>query len=160
MITASYVNNLLEEYHALMKFDDLDIPIFVNPTRSEFREVGSDVRFIADAEEKKVYVWDASKVIHRTMKYFLGLDTVSPTMFWGEADKRGDNYLCVDSDSIRTFVDFYKQDSSYKRYIDKFLSQDWSWVNKYIDMDPYIQEVREHIKDDSGRGYLKKHKVV
>jgi hypothetical protein len=153
MITSSQI---LEEYHALLKTSSISVPVFFNPNRSDFREMGSDVRFIADAEEKKVYAWDASTVIHRTMKYFLGLDTVSPKMFWGEADKHGNDYICIASDSFRIAVENLLFDrrhgndkSIYQKYVDEFLAQDWTWVDKYIDMTSYIQKVKDSIQSNN-----------
>ena len=40
------------------------VDVFMNPTKKDFREIGNKSRFIADAKNKRVYVWGVMGDMH------------------------------------------------------------------------------------------------
>ena len=62
MITSKQINKISEEYLTRVR----DVEIYVNPTSSDYQKLYNvnsyhQVRFTADIDTKKVYVWDAMK---------------------------------------------------------------------------------------------------
>jgi hypothetical protein len=145
---------ILEEYHALHKSGDEGFPIFINPDQSELKECGDEVRFIADAEHKKVYAWDAFATIHNTIKNQLYLKDFSPSMFWGLASKQGNRYILVTSDEFNNKVKLYRRDMLCQQFVDDVFTYDWSWVNKYIEVDKYFQYIKKFVYEDKGKSPL------
>jgi len=148
LIKASHI---LEEYHALLKTDYVSVPIFLNPTRSDFKEMGNDVRFIADARSKKLYAWDANIVIHIEVSDFLHLGLCSPTRFWGYAVKHGSKYVLIDSDELVAKVNnrYYLQ-----HYLDKFFATDWTWIDKYLDASSFFNFIKDFMSSNDKKKYL------
>jgi hypothetical protein len=140
-------SQILEEYHSLYKDRYVSVPIFLNPNRFDFKEIGDNVRFIADARTKKLYAWDASVIIHCKVAEFLGLEKISsPAVFWGYAVSHNNRYVVVSSDELSSRVNIYDLKVSH-RFIDDFFDQDWSWVNKYIDTSAYFDFVKNFISN-------------
>lgn len=54
-----------EEYFARIKGVGGSTEVFVNPSKRDFRDLPEVVRVIADDKEKKVYIWDAAKALHK-----------------------------------------------------------------------------------------------
>lgn len=60
-----YIN---EKYLARFKdlFIDSSTEIYVNPSMRDLKELKNSVRFIADAKTKRVYVWNAMDLFHKS----------------------------------------------------------------------------------------------
>ena len=163
MITAKQI---IEEYEASRKIGRNYIEIFSNPSQSELTTFkGENIRFIADASSRKVYVANADKVIHYIMKDMLHLKPPSNiTVFifngvseigcsyWleGEAAKRGQSYKVTNLDQIgalRAYAsgNIESEESSAEdaqKVLTELLERDWSWVDKYIEVTPYLRRVK------------------
>jgi hypothetical protein len=82
MITSKQIITLSEEWETSFTYGNHLIDIFVNPTSSDIKELFSkldvkinpkkEIRFIANAKTKKVYIWDASLVHHAEVSHKLG----------------------------------------------------------------------------------------
>jgi hypothetical protein len=142
MIKASQI---LEEYLTLYKYGKYSTPIFLNPTRSELRELGDTIRFIADSGEKKIYVGNARVVCHQDINDFLGLK-IGPTHLLGYAERKGEKYVLMGSAELGCRLDYVNIHNEYSEYIKTFFAQDWSWVNRYIDIEPYFDFVKNFLK--------------
>jgi hypothetical protein len=144
MIKASHI---LEEYLSLFKheFFSIDTVIYLNPDRSDFKEMGSEIRFIANTTNKKVYAWNANESIHQYVAEFLDLRFTSKT-FWGEAEKQGGSYIVKGSDTVRehlrSIYDRRRGASASSRWLSEFLSEDWSWVNRYFDASSFFKNLQ------------------
>lgn len=88
MITSKQINNLLEDWDRSIKYGKLSIDIFTNPNSSDLKELYSrlskdnprkEIRFIANAKDKKVYVWDAALVHHDAVSQQLGFTSGGPS---------------------------------------------------------------------------------
>ena len=108
------------------------IEIFVNPTKKEFMDaygiVGGKkyVRFIADPKSKKVYVFSPNEY-HRNIHVNLNLTNDDLINIWGVAQKVGNSWMLVTSDSWKSLKD--KKAST------------WEWLKKYINFDVKDGEV-------------------
>jgi hypothetical protein len=140
MIKASHI---LEEYLTLYKQAGYSTPIYLNPTKSELRELGDSIRFIADSEQKKIYAGSAMVVVHEEIKELVHLKKRGPTQLWGHAKRKGDKYILVGSDELRYRVEYR---DILPEYVREFFAQDWSWVNRYIDIEPYFDFVKDFMK--------------
>lgn len=120
------------------------VPIFVNPSRKEIREIissseGNTVRFSAFHHEQKVFMWDANLIIHDPVeseifrKYNLaGLPyTKNPNLFAGLANMSGGKLVAYSSDQLRK-----------SEVEEKILSKDWSWLEKYVSVKKYLDRFR------------------
>jgi hypothetical protein len=134
-------SQILEEYLTLLRQGDTGYTIFVNPDRSELRELGDDVRFIADAKKKKVYVWNA-EILHDEIAEFLHLGVADPKKFWGVATRRGQKYIVNKSDTLvyLSYIHITPRFSSSvtSGHLLEFLSQEWTWLDRYIEATPFI----------------------
>jgi hypothetical protein len=108
------------------------VPLFVNPTREELEDLGDAVRFIADAKEKQIHIWNADVALHGEASRTLGITDYKPWQIPGIAVKRGSRFVAAN------YVDGMEHDQD---YIMGCLECDWSWVKHFgIDLDPIVVE--------------------
>jgi hypothetical protein len=123
--------------------------IFVNPTQKELREFEA-VRFSADFKKKEVLAWNWTSELHPDLREKLGV-TIPPEerigKYWGiyflegVAVKRGSKFYMERSDVLHGF--------SYPEAITRQLEKDWSWVDRYIVVTPYLEKFKEkHLRDN------------
>jgi hypothetical protein len=152
MIKAS---RILEEYITLYSRSRGDsthtTPLFVNPDSNELRELGNDIRFIADSRREKVYVWNAYKELHCFMAEFLyGDDETPPHMFWGTAEREGGKYIIKDSHVVASHIANigpYNLDKSRETWIQNFFFEDWQWLKRYFKIDDYFKIIKDKVRD-------------
>lgn len=111
--------------------------VFVNPTKKELMEVGGGeygIRFIADDEYKKLYVWNALKLIHQEAWEAMG--------FKGHIAYR-DDYMLGQARHIGSGKWLVK--SNYEKRMQKQTDYDrfekFKWVQKYIDIKGYFDKI-------------------
>ena len=106
------------------------VEIWVNPSKSELRKIGKNVRFVADSDTKKVYVWGADflhdivwdKILKKELKDFRRYDDLS--LFKGGAKNgRFDDF---ENDA---YSDMLHDDLAEVFFADP---DHWRWVGKYI----------------------------
>jgi len=117
--------------------------VYENPTPLDFKMALEEkpkvksVRFMADIESKKIWIangdtihlWMWNGCVKKNAKTKKGYD--GPEMLSGEAEKIGNKWYMIRSDSI-------KEDRSDDE-IKELFSYNWKWVNKYIIVDNWIK---------------------
>jgi hypothetical protein len=150
-----FLDYLNEEYQTYLDIKDKHVPIFKNPTKSDFAEIlkntmyGRDncsVRYIIDLKNKDIYIWEAHWGIHIIGLAALkksGVDVNNKDVYnfyFGEGEISNNK---IDGDRglpYRTYVHFYKQDSIAKELKlgdkvpkeDTFDNKDLRWLDKYF----------------------------
>lgn len=123
-LTEKYLTRFKSQYEGGVSFE-----VFINPSQKELREFDA-VRFIANNETKKVYVWGAHYEIHAVIWEKLGFSSSniynSKDVLSGTTIKKGGKHETKYSDAMKKH----------------HLSVDWEWVNKYIDVTKFIEKIR------------------
>lgn len=123
------IDLLVEKYLTSFKKWNHIIDIYVNPTHSEFNDIEGEIRFIADATNKKLYIFSAMTAVHmdvwKTLKDQRSLYK-SGDIVTGELDHR---HKIVSIDS------YYLLPFNIRKEVQ---SQDWSFV-KLFDLDSIIK---------------------
>lgn len=130
--------------------------IYVDPRPSEMYEVSEkrvpsmmgQIRFIADSTTKKFYVFPQN-LLHYKAAAALGLqyrkgESFNPNIFFGDGyyEDRADKIMDISSSIITNLelddpsVDTYKAD---KKFIVEFMKHDWSWVQKWADIETFFE---------------------
>lgn len=156
------IDTLLEKYLDTVKFHGSTVDFFVNPDSKDLRELdkekGSMYRFIADFDEKLLYVVSAAKMIHDDM--FNSLPQIKKITSWpkyvGDGSDRiftGDCYKGfknINSDTYRiAFIEggrFKSRLENLKRLRDK----DFSWLSKWMNPQEIIDIVDKAIEYQEG----------
>lgn len=161
MITSKRILDLLESYRLSKKVNNQLLTVYENPTQSEMKKAGylsvdddgeehplskqfqGDVRYIADARDKKVYVWGAWDSIHDDVRRLLKFPDQSqtfktPYLIEGVAKvtvsgvatndmQQSDYWTRVSSKNI------LGQDAKkFKLFFNTVFSYDWLWLDKHI----------------------------
>jgi hypothetical protein len=157
MIKAS---DILEEYYSVIPGYGNYIPVFVNPTRSELLQASQNksknksnwfIRFSADAEQEKLYVWSGYLAAHMDARDQLdlkcnghSLEQRCSRIFEGIAEKEGSGFRVTSSHCLEAFGEVVEERGSKAEkaslFLEDALNQDWSWVDKYIDLSSYIDK--------------------
>jgi hypothetical protein len=118
--------------------------IVVNPTMDDISILGPHIRFTADNRTRTVYAWQFSSGHHADVSIGLKLkDSYScPDVFRGAAVMVEGAYRFADSDFLSSFRKYPGEDD--RRFLIQMVSIDWSWVNEYIIVTPYIAELETH----------------
>ena len=116
--------------------------VVVNPVKDDFTVLGNVVRFTADNRTKTVYAWAFSSGHHSDVSLGLKLkDTYScPEVLRGAAEKTGSHYEFVASDFLASFRKNPGEDD--RRFLIQMLTKDWSWVDEYIVVTPYLGKLK------------------
>ena len=119
------------------------IEIFFNPDRKELRQCGEDVRFTADADRKKLYVWDAHFANHRDVnqKIYGGAHWLLMPLFTGIARRNGSKYYVNESHELELGL----QSQVGRVLLKEVLALDWSWVNKYMEINNFINHLKTRL---------------
>lgn len=111
--------------------------VFVNPTKKELMEAGAGdygVRFIADNKYKKLYVWNALKLIHQEAWESMGFSghiIYKDDYMLGQARHIGSGRWLVRSNYEKRMQDQTDYDR-FKRF---------KWVQKYIDIKEFFNKI-------------------
>lgn len=136
---------LIEEFVKGVKHDDDYFEIFSNPTFNEIKKIESFpyFRFIADDKNKKVYVFN-SNLLHSYAAKNLNIFT-----YYIPTDEYlfGEGVASVKSKKIIGDRMFFLEAAIHDKLpiAKKVLKKDWSWVNKYVDINKIMREYREGI---------------
>jgi hypothetical protein len=168
MITSKQIIKISEEWYKTLKNPRRgeDVPVYENPSSSDITKLISasknrniEVRFLADANKKTVYAWNANLAIHNDIRLQMGYPKTSshtdlkdvPYLFEGHSSISGGRLVGTDEGSLETLdtisqnLSFYNSltQADYIRgntgqlqtYIDVlkgFSRCDWSFINKYV----------------------------
>jgi hypothetical protein len=122
------------------------VDLFKNPTKGDFKDLGEVIRFTAYYKDKSIYAWDYSKAFHvdisRALKQQHRFD--DPDLLTGIAEWSGGKWKFTTSDSFDKFTKMIKLKDE-REYLEKLLSKDWSWANRYIDLDTFLNKLRPYL---------------
>ena len=107
--------------------------VWTNPSCSELPQVGPLLRFTADNQIKKIYVWEFNSGHHGDVSIGLKLEDPynSLNFLRGHAAKKDDGtYEMVGSDFLESFVG--RLAGKEKVLLTNLLNQSWDWVDNYI----------------------------
>jgi hypothetical protein len=156
--------DILEEYSSSFKNRGHYVEIFVNPSRKEMSEIGSDIRFIADDETRKVYIWDAEKAFHLDIYYYseerfsktgksVKIEEDEPlysNLLEGIGIRKSGDYVMIESHALDGFG--REGFPGTEAFLEDFLGRNWSWVDRYVRVTPYIARYQDDLD------YLRKRK--
>jgi hypothetical protein len=139
------------------------VEIYVNPTEAEMLQASVDdekfvgIRFIADGREKKVYAFSAGE-IHALVLEKLGLSNrdyasgfdIRRKLLMGTARREGGVWTMVDSDSIESMINAFPSHAEQyeKDYLHMVFNTDWSWVNKWININRKMSEFKKEYESE------------
>jgi hypothetical protein len=126
---------VLEKLEKSFAFQGNYVEVFVNPDSREFRDaiMGSDygeIRFLADAKKKKVYIWSAEKALHLFVAKQLNISTYAPHILAGEASAFAPGRKPYMTGSFAL--------GGPDR--EKILKNNWTWLEKYIDVKDFLKK--------------------
>jgi hypothetical protein len=153
---------ILEAYETSFKNVKNDyVEVFSNPDRKELSSLGEWIRFSANSCNKTVYAWDAHLALHYVAREHARLPHCGENLeYWwtgildGTAMQMGSSYVMDSSDCFRMgFKEFY--DEKKVNQIDRariimysladILDHDWSWVDRYVKVNGWLQDMRESV---------------
>lgn len=119
--------------------------LWMNPERGEFAHIGEVVRFTADLTTHSLYVWNFSAGHHADVSVGMRLgDSAGSILFLkGAATKTGGIYVMSGSDFLQSFVG--RMTGSERKFLSNLLNQDWSWVNRYIEVTQWLHRCRKRL---------------
>lgn len=134
MITSKLIIKLLEVYITAKKVDDDYLQVFCNPTSTELASItknSKEIRFIADGEHQKVYVFDSYLATHEGIMDLLNLIDKS-NFFYGYATVSNGKATFTKSHDLKIALNNTRDSKYSKNFLDKIFSYKWDWLNKYI----------------------------
>ena len=111
----------------------------------------NEIRFLADAKKQKVFIWDSGLCYHSKVRLSLGYTDdfqKTPYLMNGVASVKGSSTIMSRIDnftSIYNAAAYSGSKSEQKRaytYLEKLLGQSWSWLNKYIQCNTCLNDMR------------------
>ena len=175
MITSRQILNQIEQYSDTKNVSGHAVVIYENPTSSDVLEISKstksspkEVRFIANPDTHKIYIWDAYLAIHRDILKQTGLKPSSwdvPILF-GEASITGNSLTFKHSDAMKMWISMVTgpvpvsarpQDISHiprkDNWLVKYVNADWSWADRSINglntfMKQQSQVLNNWVKED------------
>lgn len=135
------------------------IEVYVNPTFKDFMEASPqkphEVRFIAVGKTKKVYIFNASSAIHSEVAKDIGLYgqdegwagtfNLKNRVLLGNAKQVGEHWVMDNSDSLLYWINAYPSIEIWqKSYLHFFDQEDWSWINKWIDVTSMVSKFKQN----------------
>ncbi len=122
------------------KFETFDV--FKNPDRKEMKEVSvaNTIRYIAYYPTKTVYVFSPT-ILHQSVQKKLGIKTGddyfnSSDLIGGVAVKNGNSWQTDEAHNLEMGGIKHKEE---------ILKKDWKWVEKYIKVSDYLNEMRRRL---------------
>jgi hypothetical protein len=118
--------------------------LWTNPDQSNLRQTPELVRFTVDGTSRKVYVWDYTCAMHTDMSLHLGLnDPYSSPNFLKGASRRGPDgkYRMVESHFLQAFKRSHLTTEE-RNVLTNLLEQDWSWVDRYMEVNGWLESYR------------------
>ena len=167
LLKATEILRMIEEYLDRFNVRGESIEVFINPSRKERRDLNVEfIRFFADDDNKKVYVWKGFSAVHGEMMWHLSLngkDRSYPPASGSRVDPFYSNLLVgiaqpmgggsiemIDSIPIHRFLDYLRpedRDEKETKTFRNLMSKDWRWLDKYIDASKYLKRVKEEFED-------------
>jgi hypothetical protein len=120
------------------------IEVFENPTSRDKKDLGDIIRFTAYNKNKTVYTWKYDQAHHVDISRAVGIKHRfnDPDLLMGGAEWKNGIWVFNSSDFL---LNFKRMLNNEKDFITALLNNDWSWVNKYIDVDTTLNKLRKYI---------------
>lgn len=126
--------------------------VFVNPTKKELSEAAGNkgaVRFIAIDPGEIVYITNVDMLhIEMSKAVFDDFDEIENIVMegvalTGVAQESGGEFIWIESDLFNVLPKMAEDDPGLMELLETILEKDWSWVNRYIYVDDYLDGVRK-----------------
>ena len=137
MITSKQIINLTEKYLKGKQYYGNFVDILENPSSREVidlfgkkvPEFLKDIRFIADAETKKVYVWNSELATHNMVQGDIGYPNVNdrPNIILGTGKVSGGKPTITEWDYSR-----YVASKKNLDFLEKLFTYKWGWLDACI----------------------------
>ena len=137
MITSKQVIDITEKTLKWKQYYGEKVEILENPSSSEVLALFDiktpdflrEIRLIADADTKKVYVWNAELATHNMVQSDIGYPNLNnkPNLILGMGKLSGGKSIITEWDYSR----FYASKSNLD-FLGKLFSYNWSWLSNYI----------------------------
>jgi len=128
--------------------------VYVNPTKTELgfaheESNNTAIRFMADNLNKKVFIWSSGLLHHEVWDNFLTKTfgkgrnkyfTKASDLLPGTATKKGSKFVMFTSDEIQ-----HQRSVDTFEWIHGILDIDWKWVDKYVEVTPWIKDLTNEI---------------
>jgi len=165
------LNTLLEEFKGSLKNrQDQYTEVFVNPSSKEMDQAsqspttesgyhskgtGNHLRFIA-TKDKKLYVFQPH-TLHREVAKKFNIPE-HPNALEGIAEKQGNAWRLVEAHDIEKIInDIVIYSGASKIAKDYLINNDWSWINKWIQINPYWNNTLKKLSKKYGfKAFTKK----
>lgn len=166
MITSKQINQVIEQYVNAQKTPNGYVQVFSNPSQSELKSIVQNskssssskcmIRFIADARDRKVYIWDAYLAVHDDGRKIIGFPTSimqTPYLVNGLAWITNGKMIGPSWVSTETVIKDSGSKSNPKErmkcltYLDQVFSYNWDWLDNYIsNSSTYVDKKELEIK--------------
>ena len=122
-----------------------NIEVFKNPVAKDKKTLGNVIRFTLDNKKKIVYAWVFDQAHHVDVSKGVGIKHRfnDPDLLTGAATWQKGKWRFSSSDFLK---DFKKMIGSEAEFIAALLNNDWSWANKYIDVDTTLNKLRAYME--------------
>ena len=124
---ASSIIRLLESFAFSFNSYGNYCEVFQNPDDREWRSIGSDVRFIINARDQHLYIFNGFIATHDYVARHLHTNLIDAHMFFGDITRQG-RYNYIDRFSVKPSLDVY--DLSWTEQYDVYLKD---YVRNYWD---------------------------
>jgi hypothetical protein len=144
---------MLEEYFTRMKLFKTgtdSVEIFVNPSNREIqKDLGNEVKFVADLKTKEIYVWAEYGPLHQSfwqekMHRNLYSDVLSKKAILGYADKISGKLVMSGFDGAHFMEELFVKVLATTDAIDSFIKS-LSWINRYVDTKKLMAERKKEL---------------
>jgi hypothetical protein len=162
MITSKQILSYLEDYSTIGKVRGIAFAIYENPTKADFLSLQKEakdqnkkvenIRYIANAKTKTIYVFNAEFAIHKEAKDILGLPIdplLAPHILNGEAKLRS-SQMIPESDRSTTiskilsnYLNFPDKKVENAKYLKEVFTYNWDWLYSYIKVKPEIEKCKK-----------------
>lgn len=162
MITANYIISISEDYVKLIPSGKEQVPVFVNPGSTDFKQLYQSckqsknvdflIRFIADLQKQKLYVWDGMWATHHTALTSLSLLSSDKSLVYGWGLLKsgsvifdGMEHITEDIDELKSYIglsrntsdmemkqDYGKDIAKTVSYLNFVFSFNWNWLERYV----------------------------
>lgn len=162
MITSKQIQKLFEDYSKMGNVRGLPVTIYNNPTKSDFLALQKEakelnkkvdnIRYIADAKTKTIYVFNAEFAIHKEVKGILNLPIdplKAPYILNGEATLRSGTLVPISERSttiskiLSNYLNYPGNKVENSNYLKEVFSYNWDWLYSYVKVKKEIEGFRK-----------------
>ena len=122
-----------------------NIEVYKNPTARDKKALGNIIRFTLDNRTKTAYAWVYDQAHHADIARAVGIKHRfdDPDLLTGAASWKGGRWVFDSSDFLK---DFKKMIGSEAEFLNNLINNDWTWANRYIEIDTTLDKLRDYLK--------------